>query len=212
MGIHVFYFLFQILMSKFTTKKQSKAGTSRVLNEKLLYSGSWSEMVEFSYEDDGKQVRKWEGLHRKHRSSAVIIIAQLKPSGRYILIRQFRPPTDSYILEFPAGLVDNDENHETTATRELLEETGYVGTVDKISPNLLSSPGILSETVSFAHLSVDEMLPENRQPVAKNEPGEFIRVFLKYPEEISTFFNQEKEKNVLFDVKLYTYFMAQGLL
>ena len=87
-----------------------------------------------------------------------------------------------------------------------------VGTVDKISPNLLSSPGILSETVSFAHLSVDEMLPENRQPVAKNEPGEFITVFLKYPEEISTFFNQEKEKNVLFDVKLYTYFMAQGLL
>ena len=78
--MHVFYLLFQTLMSKFTTKKQSKAGTSRVLNEKLLYSGNWSEMVEFSYEDDGKQVRKWEGLHRKHHSSAVIIIAQLKPS------------------------------------------------------------------------------------------------------------------------------------
>ncbi len=108
--------------------------------------------------------------------------------------------------------LDNGENNETTATRELLEETGYVGTVDKISPNLLSSPGIISETVSFAHLSVDEMLPENRQPVAKNEPGEFITVFLKYPEDISIFFNQEKEKNVLFDVKLYTYFMAQGLL
>jgi hypothetical protein len=77
---------------------------------------------------------------------------------------------------------------------------------------LLSSPGILSETVSFAYLSVDEMLPENQQPVAKNEPEEFITVFLKYPEEISAFFNEETEKDVLFDVKLYTYFMAQGLL
>ena len=77
---------------------------------------------------------------------------------------------------------------------------------------MLSSPGILSETVSFAHLSVDEMLSENQWPVAKNEPGEFITVFLKYPEEISAFFNEEMEQNVQFDVKLYTYFMAQGLL
>ena len=199
-------------MSNITTKKPVKAGTSHVLKEQLLYSGRWSEMVEFSYEDDEKQVRKWEGLHRKDRAAAVIIIAKLKPSGRYILIRQFRPPTDSYILEFPAGLVDPGENPETTATRELLEETGYVGIVENISPNLLSSPGILSETVSFAYLSVDEMLPENQQPVAKNEPEEFITVFLKYPEEISAFFNEETEKDVLFDVKLYTYFMAQGLL
>ena len=199
-------------MSNITAKKPVKAGTSHVLKEQLLYSGRWSEMVEFSYEDDEKQVRKWEGLHRKYRAAAVIIIAKLKPSGRYILIRQFRPPTDSYILEFPAGLVDPGENPETTATRELLEETGYVGRVENISPNLLSSPGILSETVSFAYLSVDEMLPENQQPVAKNEPEEFITVFLKYPEEISVFFNEETEKDVLFDVKLYTYFMAQGLL
>ena len=199
-------------MSNITTKKSAKAGTSHVLKEQLLYSGRWSEMVEFSYEDDEKQVRKWEGLHRKNRAAAVIIIAKLKPSGQYILIRQFRPPTDSYILEFPAGLVDPGENPETTAMRELLEETGYVGRVENISPNLFSSPGILSETVSFAYLSVDEMLPENQQPVAKNEPEEFITVFLKDQQEISAFFNEEKEKNVLFDVKLYTYFMAQGLL
>jgi ADP-ribose pyrophosphatase len=199
-------------MSNITTKKTVKAGTSHVLKEKLLYSGRWSEMIEFSYEDDEKQIRKWEGLRRKHRAVAVIIIAKLKPSGRYILIRQFRPPTDSYILEFPAGLVDPGENPETTATRELLEETGYVGRVKNISPNLLSSPGILSEAVSFAYLSVDEMLPENQRPVAKNEPEEFITVFLKYPEQISAFFNEETEKDVLFDVKLYTYFMAQGLL
>ena len=199
-------------MSIFISNKPGKPGTSRVLKEQLLYSGHWSEMVEFSYEDDEKQARKWEGLHRKHRAAAVIIIAKLKPSGRYILIRQFRPPTDSYILEFPAGLVDPGENPETTATRELLEETGYVGKVEKISADLFSSPGILSETVSFAHLSVDEMMPENRQPVAKNEPGEFITVFLKYPKEISVFFNEEMEQKVKFDVKLYTYFMAQGLL
>ena len=171
-------------MPENSAKDTNRIGASRVLKEQLLYCGNWSELVEISYEDDAKQIRKWECLHRKHRAAAVIIVAQLRPSGQYILIRQFRPPTDSYILEFPAGLVDPGETLETTATRELLEETGYVGIVEKISPKLFSSPGILSETVSFAHLSVDEMLPENQQPVAKNEPEEFITVFLKYPEEI----------------------------
>ncbi len=199
-------------MSEDPANKPARVGNSHVLKEQLLYRGRWSEIVEFSYEDDEKQLRKWEGLHRKHQAAAVIIVAQLKPSGRYILIRQFRPPADSYILEFPAGLVDPGEAFETTATRELLEETGYVGTVEKLSPRLFSSPGILSETVSFVHLSVDENMLENRQPIAENEPGEFITVFLKYPDEISEFFNEEMKKNVMFDVKLYTYFMAQGLL
>ena len=103
-------------MSEDPANKPVRVGNSHVLKEQLLYRGRWSEIVEFSYEDDEKQLRKWEGLHRKHQAAAVIIVAQLKPSGRYILIRQFRPPADSYILEFPAGLVDPGEAFETTAT------------------------------------------------------------------------------------------------
>ena len=139
-------------------------GESSVLEEQLLYQGRWSNLVEFIYEDEKKQIRKWEGLHRKNNAEAVIIIAKMEPSERYIIIRQFRPPTNSYILEFPAGLVDSGETRDQTAIRELSEETGYVGEVEKISPRLYSSPGILSEAVSFAHMQVDENLPENQKP------------------------------------------------
>ena len=192
--------------------KTLKFGESSVLEEQLLYQGRWSNLVEFSYEDEKKQIRKWEGLHRKNNAEAVIIIAKMKPSDRYIIIRQFRPPTNSYILEFPAGLVDSGETREQTATRELSEETGYFGEVEKISPRLYSSPGILSETVSFAHIQVDENLPDNQRPTAQNEPGEFITVFKKSVDEISKFFNQESSRGVKFDVKLYSYFLAQGVL
>ena len=143
-------------MSYIKTNKSTKFGVSTVLEEQLLYQGSWSNLVEISYEDDKKQKRKWEGLHRKNDAEAVIIIAKMEPSDRYIIIRQFRPPTNSYLLEFPAGLVDSGETREQTAIRELSEETGYIGEIHKISPRLYSSPGLLSEAVSFAHIQVDE--------------------------------------------------------
>ena len=187
-------------------------GESGVLEEQLLYQGRWSNLVEFIYEDEKKQIRKWEGLHRKNNAEAVIIIAKMKPSERYIIIRQFRPPTNSYLLEFPAGLVDMGETRDQTAIRELSEETGYVGEVEKISPRLYSSPGILSEAVSFAHVQVDENLPENQRPTAQNEPGEFITVFEKSVEEISGFFSHESSQGVKFDAKLFSYFLAQGVL
>ena len=187
-------------------------GESSVLEEQLLYQGRWSNLVEFIYEDEKKQIRKWEGLHRKNNAEAVIIIAKMKPSERYIIIRQFRPPTNSYLLEFPAGLVDRGETRDQTAIRELSEETGYVGEVEKISPRLYSSPGILSEAVSFAHVQVDENLPENQRPTAQNEPGEFITVFKKSVDEISGFFSQEISHGVKFDAKLFSYFLAQGVL
>ena len=199
-------------MSYEKTNQSLKFGYSSVLEEKLLYQGRWSNLVEFSYEDEKKQIRKWEGLHRKDNAEAVIIIAKMEPSERYIIIRQFRPPTNSYILEFPAGLVDRGETREQTAIRELSEETGYVGEVEKISPRLYSSPGILSEAVSFAHMQVDENLPDNQRPTARNEPGEFITVFKKSVDEISEFFKQEFIRGIKFDAKLYSYFLAKGVL
>jgi len=199
-------------MSSEKLDKNFKFGGSSVLEEHLLYQGRWSNLVEFSYEDEKKQIRKWEGLHRKNNTEAVIIIAKMEPSERYIIIRQFRPPTNSYLLEFPAGLVDNGETRDQTAIRELSEETGYIGEVERISPRLYSSPGILSEAVSFAHMQVNENLPRNQRPKAQNEPGEFITVFKKSVDEISEFFSQEISQGVKFDAKLYSYFIAQGVL
>ena len=199
-------------MSYVKTKKSLKFGVSSVLEEHFLYQGSWSNLVEFSYEDEKKQIRKWEGLHRKNNAEAVIIIAKMEPSKRYIIIRQFRPPTNSYLLEFPAGLVDRGETRDQTAVRELYEETGYIGEIHKISPRLYSSPGLLSEAVSFAHIQVDESLSENQNPKAKNEPEEFITVFKKSVNEISEFFNQQSSQGIKFDAKLYSFFLALGVL
>ena len=41
------------------------------------------------------------------------------------MIRQFRHPLRKVLLEFPAGHMEDDEDSEKTARRELLEEIGY---------------------------------------------------------------------------------------
>jgi len=48
------------------------------------------------------------------------------PDGRIPIVRQYRPALESFTWEFPAGLVDPDEDPAACCRRELLEETGYV--------------------------------------------------------------------------------------
>ena len=81
----------------------------------------------------GKQ-RTWESAERSTRPKkspidGVGIVAILqKPSGPELLLqRQFRPPINKVVIEVPAGLVDEGEQAEESAVRELREETGYVG-------------------------------------------------------------------------------------
>ena len=49
-------------------------------------------------------------------------------------MKQYRPPVNKVVIEFPAGLVDMGETATEAAVRESKEETGYVGTATETSP------------------------------------------------------------------------------
>ncbi len=46
--------------------------------------------------------------------------------NKFVLVNNYRYPLDEYVLEFPAGLIDQGETPLEAAERELEEETGFL--------------------------------------------------------------------------------------
>ncbi len=70
---------------------------------------------------DGKIIDNYYTINRAN----VVVIAAFTKNKEIILIKQYRHPVKDIDHELPAGYIDNGENIETAAERELLEETGY---------------------------------------------------------------------------------------
>jgi ADP-ribose pyrophosphatase len=94
---------------------------------------------------------RWQFVERKKGKEAVAVIAETD-DGKVILTEQFRRPVNARVIDWPAGLVGDDDpsaDAATTAKKELEEETGYVcESVERLVKGP-TSPGITSEQVSF---------------------------------------------------------------
>lgn len=92
----------------------------------------------------------WEFVERKKGKSAVAVAA-LTQDGKIVLTEQFRRPVNARVIDLPAGLVgdEGDDDAESTARKELEEETGYRCTELRKVADGPTSPGITSETVAI---------------------------------------------------------------
>uniref|UniRef100_A0A8C5YDE5 Nudix hydrolase 5 n=1 Tax=Microcebus murinus TaxID=30608 RepID=A0A8C5YDE5_MICMU len=121
--------------------------------------------------------RTWETVKRTTRkgqsADGVAVIPVLQRTLHYeciVLVKQFRPPMGGYCLEFPAGLIDDDESPEAAALRELEEETGYKGDVAECSPVVCMDPGLSNCTTHIVTVTINGDDAENVRP--KPKPGD----------------------------------------
>jgi len=73
----------------------------------------------------------------------------LTSDGKVLLVSQFRYAVNEEILEIPAGIVEQGEDFETAALRELQEEVGYTASELSQVGNFYSSPGFSNELLSI---------------------------------------------------------------
>ncbi|MGB7203653.1 MAG: NUDIX hydrolase [Pyrinomonadaceae bacterium] len=106
-----------------------------------------------------------------HRGSAVIV--PVFDGGTAALVRQYRHAAGKYLLEVPAGSLDEGEDPQTGAMRELEEEIGYrAGKIEKIA-EFYVSPGFLTEKM-FVYLATE--LTETSQNLEEDELIEIERL------------------------------------
>jgi ADP-ribose pyrophosphatase len=121
----------------------------------------------------------WEYVSRAGGIRAAVILAI--DAGEVILVEQYRVPLGRPCLELPAGLVGDQEEGETvesSARRELEEETGYrAGQIEELG-DFYSSPGMASESFTLVRATGlsrigngggdhDENITVHRVPLAR---------------------------------------------
>jgi ADP-ribose pyrophosphatase len=82
-----------------------------------------------------------------NRKDDAVIIVATDPSGSRILVnREFRLAVNTWVYNFPAGLMEDGEDPVESARRELREETGLsLLSVDYVSHSSYSAIGISNE-------------------------------------------------------------------
>ncbi|KAL0249383.1 hypothetical protein GEMRC1_004615 [Eukaryota sp. GEM-RC1] len=136
---------------------------SKVLSRTVVHEGKWVRFVELACQN-GDNTYTWEAIERTTHSKsdlsgteilALIQYPESKQCTQIILIKQFRPATNLVVIEWPAGLIDNNEDPKSTAVRELQEETGYVGEVVHTSCIFASGPSLSSSLGSIQVMRVN---------------------------------------------------------
>lgn len=148
---------------------------SKITNVKALKKTQFLSMYEAKYENRVGNEKSWIIATRKSEEflnekffdnkkdveDAVLIAALHKPSNKLIVVKQFRVPTNDFVYELTAGLIDEGESSSTAAERELKEETG-LKLLDVISEKkkLYLSPGMTDESVNLVFCTCEGELSD----------------------------------------------------
>ena len=128
------------------TKRIVKAPL-KVLSSQVVFRGSVFEVTR-------DRVREPNGITAtrdviRHSGSVVILaVDNSADEPRILLERQYRYAAQDYMLELPAGRIDQGESALAAGKRELLEETGYTARRWKKALFFYPSPGFLEETMT----------------------------------------------------------------
>jgi len=100
----------------------------------------------------------WVFAQRPAQISVVAIVA-VTTDRKLVLVEQYRTPTNSRVIELPAGLAgdivgEENESLQTAAERELLEETGYAAAKWEQLPIVVSSAGLTDERQTLFRASL----------------------------------------------------------
>lgn len=134
------------------------------LHEEILYQGRILDLARETHRMPDQREARFEVVQHPGGAAALPVLKD----GRIILIRQFRPVIEDYILEIPAGRLEIGENGTECISRELQEEIGY-------QPETIEPLGFVYSSVGFCTEKIHLFVAKDLTPTnTALEPDEFI--------------------------------------
>lgn len=171
-------------------------------DEITLYESRWLGLY---------RIGNWDFVRRPNSDACVGILA-ITDSRDIVLVEQFRIPVGKRVIEIPAGLVGDELEHRgeslaDTASRELMEETGYRAASVKL---LLSSPTSAGMTPEVTHLFLATGL--SRETEGGGISGEDITVHQVPLVGLREFLAGKISNGLAVDFKIYAALAAAGIM
>ena len=138
-----------------------------------------------------KSIEQMKIKTRENTPDGVIINSLYgEKRDKVVLVRQYRYTIGDYIYEFPAGLVEPDEEFHEGAVREMHEETGLKFTPLKVNPAFekpyFTTIGMTDESCATVYGYAEGEISKDAQ-----EDSEEIEVVLADREEVKRILKEE---------------------
>ena len=142
---------------------------NKTLSSETVYKGRVFDVVKSKIREDDSEYER-EVITHNGSAAIVPVIGET-----VILVKQYRHPAKKYLLELPAGSVEDGETPLECAFREVEEEIGMKAeTMEKLT-EFYVSPGFLSEKM---HLFLATDLIKSEQNLDEDENISLVKMSL----------------------------------
>lgn len=173
----------------------------------ILHETPWLSLRTVGFRDAQGREKSWSYVTRRQTRGAVAVVALTGgASPSLVLVRQFRPAVGTWVIEFPAGLLDEGESPEACALRELREESGYLGQVRRVGPAALTSAGLTDEELHLVEVEV------SGRGAAAADDDEAIEAYLVPLGALRAHLESWTAAGDRLDVKLWAWALGRGLV
>lgn len=94
---------------------------SKLISEEIKYNGPRFDIVRKKYKNE-----KMEYIRDMVKTKDAVVVIAITENNEVVFVKQLREVIGEETIELPAGLIEEGENPEVAALRELREETGYI--------------------------------------------------------------------------------------